>query len=134
MRRPAAPRVVALLVAALALAARVSAHDIPRDVTVQAFVKPEGQRLRLLVRVPLKAVMDVEFPRRDGEYLDLARVDPSLRDAARVWLANKIELYEADTRLPAPRHRVHPLLPGIGPVLRHLRGGAGARDGPDALR
>ncbi len=102
MRRAAAPRVVALLVAALALAARVSAHDIPRDVTVQAFVKPEGQRLRLLVRVPLKAVMDVEFPRRDGEYLDLARVDSSLRDAARVWLANKIELYEADTRLPAP--------------------------------
>ena len=102
MRRPAAAGVVALLLAVLALTARVSAHDIPRDVTVQAFVKPEGQRLRLLVRVPLKAVMDVEFPRRDGDYLDLARVDPSLRDAARVWLANKMELYEADTRLPAP--------------------------------
>ena len=102
MRRPAAAGVVALVLAALTLTARVSAHDIPRDVTVQAFVKPEGQRLRLLVRVPLKAVMDVEFPRRDGDYLDLARVDPSLRDAARVWLANKIEIYEADTRLPAP--------------------------------
>ena len=102
MRRPAAAGVVVLLLAVLALTARVSAHDIPRDVTVQAFVKPEGQRLRLLVRVPLKAVMDVEFPRRDGDYLDLARVDPSLRDAARLWLANKIELYEADTPLLAP--------------------------------
>ena len=40
------------------------AHDIPNDVTVQAFLKPEGQRLRLLVRVPLKAMRDVEFPRR----------------------------------------------------------------------
>src|ERR1044071_9715213 len=97
-----APRVGALIVAALALTIGVSAHDIPRDVTVQAFVKPEGQRLRLLVRVPLKAIMDVEFPRHDGDYLDLARVDPSLRDAARLWLANKIEVYEADTLLSRP--------------------------------
>ena len=35
--------------------ARVSAHDIPRDVTVQAFARPEGQTFRLLVRVPMKA-------------------------------------------------------------------------------
>jgi len=102
MRRVRAAFVVTLIAVALAAGARVSAHDIPRDVTVQAFVKPEGQRLRLLVRVPLKAVMDVEFPRRDGEYLDLARVEPSLRDAARIWLANKIELYEGDARVPDP--------------------------------
>jgi hypothetical protein len=94
--------VVALIAFALAAGARVSAHDIPRDVTVQAFAKPEGQRLRLLVRVPLKAVMDVEFPRRDGEYLDLARVDSALRDAARLWLSNRIELYEGDARVPDP--------------------------------
>jgi hypothetical protein len=65
-------------------------------------VKPDGQRLRLLVRVPLKAVMDVEFPRRDGEYVDLARVDPSLRDAARLWLSNRIEIYEGATLLSRP--------------------------------
>src|SRR5258705_416072 len=53
----------ALLLVALAFpAARLSAHDIPRDVTVQAFAKPEGQTLRLLVRVPLKAIMLFEFP------------------------------------------------------------------------
>jgi len=113
MRRSAASRVLALLIAALSLAARVSAHDIPRDVTVQAFAKPEGPptpnasagqaRFRLLVRVPLKAIMDIEFPRRGREYVDLARIDPSLRDAARIWLANKIELYEGDTRLSEPR-------------------------------
>ena len=102
MHRAGAPLVVWLIAAALATSARVSAHDIPRDVTVQAFVRPQGQRLRLLVRVPLKAVMDVEFPRHDGEYLDLAHVDPSLRDAARLWLSNKIELYEVDARLPEP--------------------------------
>ena len=103
MRRPAAPAVLALLITTLALSARVSAHDIPRDVTVQAFAKPEAERFRLLIRVPLKAIMDVEFPRREREYVDLARVDPALRDAAQLWLANTIELYEGDTRLGNPR-------------------------------
>ncbi len=103
MRGSAPLRTLALFVFALSLAARVSAHDIPRDVTVQAFAKPEGTRFHLLVRVPLKAIMDIEFPRREREYVDLARIDPSLRDAARIWLANKIELYEGDTRLADPR-------------------------------
>jgi len=96
-------RFALLLAALLLLALPVSAHDIPSDVTVQAFVKPEGQTLRLLVRLPLKAVMDVEFPHRERDFVDLARVDQSLHDAATVALANNIELYEGDVRLDAPR-------------------------------
>src|SRR5215470_630861 len=104
MSHRVARRIVALLLTTLVVpAARVSAHDIPRDVTVQAFVKPEGHTLRLLIRVPLKAIMDVEFPRREQDYVDLARIDQSLHDAATVWLANKLELYEEDTLLPDPR-------------------------------
>ena len=34
----------------------------PPTCTVQAFVKPEGQRLQLLVRVPLAAMRDVDVP------------------------------------------------------------------------
>jgi hypothetical protein len=99
-----AARVAALfLLVFLTTAARVSAHDIPRDVTVQAFAKPEGQRFTLLVRVPLKAIMDIEFPRKERDYVDLERVDQSLRDAAMIWLARKIELYEEDRLLPDPR-------------------------------
>ena len=92
-----------LLIALVFPAARLSAHDIPRDVTVQAFAKPEGQTLRLLMRVPLKAIMDIEFPRRERDYVDLSRVDQALRDAATVWLSNKIEIYEGDTLLENPR-------------------------------
>ncbi len=103
MRRPAATHVVALLIVSLACIARVSAHDIPRDVTVQAFVKPEGHTLRLLMRVPLKAIMDIEFPRRERDFVDLSRVDQALHDAATIWLSNKIELYEGDTLLSDPR-------------------------------
>src|SRR5579863_5299605 len=90
--------------ALLALAVTsVGAHDIPNDVTVQVFVKPTGQRLELLVRVPLKAMRDIEFPKRGPGYLDLAHADETLRDAATVWIAQAVQLYEGDTRLADPR-------------------------------
>ena len=97
-------RVAALFVVVLLLpATRLFAHDIPRDVTVQTFAKPEGRTFTLLVRVPLKAIMDIEFPRKERDFVDLERVDQSLRDAAMIWLARKIELYEEDALLPDPR-------------------------------
>jgi hypothetical protein len=94
----------ALLLTALTLWAMPAlAHDIPSDVTVQAFMKPEGHVIRVLVRLPLKAVMDVEFPHRERDFVDLARADQSLRDAATIALANNLDLYEGDTLLKTPR-------------------------------
>ena len=66
-------------------------------------MKPAGEQLRLLVRVPLKALRDVQFPERGPGYLDLERVDALLPDAANLWIADFIEVYENDTRLPKPR-------------------------------
>lgn len=90
-----------MLVAGLifALPTQPSAHEIPANVTVVAFVKPEGQRLRLLVRVPLEAMRDMSFPQRGPGYLDLAGAGPLLADAVRLWIAGYVELYEGDTRL-----------------------------------
>ena len=79
------------------------AHDIPNDVTVQMFVKPTGQRLQVLVRVPLKAVRDIEFPKRGPGYLDLARADNALRGAAKLRIADDLEFYAGDSRLPKPQ-------------------------------
>jgi len=97
--------VIAALTASLILTTqlRTTAHDIPNDVTVQGFLKPEGQRLHLLVRVPLRACRDIDFPTRGPGYLDLARADASLRDAATLWISDNVELYEGDTRLSGPR-------------------------------
>ena len=81
----------------------LSAHDIPNDVVVRALVKPEGQHLSVLVRAPLNAMRDVEFPLDGSGYLDLARAGDALRDAAGVWLADGLELYEEGVRLPSPR-------------------------------
>lgn len=91
---------VALLLLAPALA---PAHDIPNDVVVQSFLKPSGSRLNLLIRVPLKALRDISFPERPPGYLDLARVDALLPDAATLWLSDFIDLYEGDYHLAKPR-------------------------------
>ena len=80
----------------------VRAHDIPADVTIQAFLKPEGQRLRLLVRVPLEALRDVSVPTRAGGVVDLVRLQPLLAGAATVWVGQNIDLYENDAPLAAP--------------------------------
>jgi hypothetical protein len=88
---------------ALAGAAPMFAHDIPSSVTVLAFVKPESHRLRLVMRVPLESMRDVNFPLTGPGYLDLARAEPLLSDATKLWLANEIELYENDTKLGAPQ-------------------------------
>lgn len=80
-----------------------AAHDIPNDVTVHAFVRPAGERLHLLVRVPLKAMRDVDYPRRGAGLLDLARADAALRNAAALWIAGNVELYENDARLGLPQ-------------------------------
>ncbi|HKO54791.1 MAG TPA: HupE/UreJ family protein, partial [Thermoanaerobaculia bacterium] len=91
----------------LAAAARPAAHDIPNDVTVQAFVKPEGQHLRLLMRVPLGAMRDMDYPkprgRTNADLLDLGRADQSLRDAATLWLSDFLDLYENDRPIGAPQ-------------------------------
>jgi hypothetical protein len=58
--RRSAAAVVGALVGALALTA--TAHDIPTDVKINAFVKPEGHRLEFLIRVPLAAMIEVDFP------------------------------------------------------------------------
>lgn len=84
-------------------AAPAFAHDIPASVVVQAFVRPEGRQLHVLLRVPLAAMRDVEFPVTGDGLLDLNRAERTLGDAAKLWLAGDIAVYEEDTRLDPPR-------------------------------
>ena len=91
---------------AVGCAAVLYGHDIPNDVTIQMFVKPEGQVLRLLVRVPLAAMRDMDYPKRGASnsgLLDVSRAERTLRDAATLWIADEIAVYEGDTQLAYPR-------------------------------
>jgi hypothetical protein len=106
---PQPSAIFALAVALLMLAgsAALRAHDIPNDVTVQVFARPEGPRLRLLVRVPLQAMRDMDYPKpRDttrGDLMDLSRAEPTLRDASTLWISDFLDLYENDVRLGKPQ-------------------------------
>jgi len=104
-RNFAASRIAAALLALVffTLPHPLVAHDIPSDATVQMFLKPSGNRLNILVRVPLKTMRDVEFPEREQGFLDFDHVDQTLREAATLWVSDFIDVYEGDERLPKPR-------------------------------
>jgi len=83
--------------------ARSDAHEIPARVKVQAYLVQVGDTLKVLVRAPLEAMRDVEFPLRGAGLLDLARADSTLHDAARLWIADAISLWADGTDLPKGR-------------------------------
>jgi HupE / UreJ protein len=89
-----------LLAAASLSSAGAPAHEVPSDVTVRLLLRPAGDRMQVLVRAPLEAMQDVTFPTFGPGYLDVGRADPQLNHAAQVWLADAIELYEGERRLP----------------------------------
>ena len=86
----------------LGLPSQPSGHEIPNDVTVRMFVKPEGTVLRVLVRAPLGAMRDFNFPVRGPGYLEIAAAGPMLRDAAIMWIADYLEFHEEGTDLGRP--------------------------------
>lgn len=93
-------------IASALLCCAAHAHDIPNDVKVQAFLKPEGQRLQLLVRVPLSAMREADIPLRGPGFVDLPNAQPALLTAVRLWLIDNLEIYEGETRLADP-HIAH---------------------------
>jgi hypothetical protein len=49
---------------ACAVASDAVAYDIPADVRINAFFKPDCNRLELLLRLPLASLIDADFPTR----------------------------------------------------------------------
>ena len=86
-------RLGGLILCAL-LPAATAAHEIPADVTVVAFVKAESQKLRLVVRAPLEAMRDIEFPTFGQGYLDFERADRTLHAAAKIWIFDELRAWE----------------------------------------
>jgi len=88
---------------AAAFALRAAAHEIPNDVRINAFVKPEGKTLELLIRVPLAAMIEVDFPTRAPGFLVVSRADEALRHATKLYLTDNITVTEDGSVLPPPR-------------------------------
>jgi hypothetical protein len=91
----------AVMVVVIAASTRVLTHDIPRSVTVNMFVHAEKDRLDVLIRVPLAAMRDIDFPQRDG-FLDIPKSEPLLLDAVAQWILPDLKLLEGGRILSAP--------------------------------
>ncbi|MGB1839679.1 MAG: HupE/UreJ family protein [Longimicrobiales bacterium] len=89
-------RIAAIAVALVLLLPTWSgeAHEIPSDVTVQAFVKPEGSTLRMLVRVPLVSLRDYDFPSREPGYLEISESENMVLEAVDVWVGDYVSVLE----------------------------------------
>jgi hypothetical protein len=70
------------------------AHDIPSRVTVHAFVKPEGNQLTALLRIPMEAFSEISFPLRGPGYLQFSEDEFSLNDAARIYITESMHFFE----------------------------------------
>src|SRR5580765_2650920 len=105
-RRPVPLRLLGIVAVAILVYARpvrLAAHTIPNDVTIRTFVKPEGQRLRLLARVPLAALKVTTWPLKAPDVLDTERATEELSAAAVRSLSVRSTLVEGDRPLPAPQ-------------------------------
>jgi hypothetical protein len=86
---------VSLLVVFLSvlLSTPATAHDIPDEILLHGFIKPEGDRLHFVVRVPLVMLLSMNLPKRGVGYLDLSQIDDKLLASAAAT-AKEIQLYE----------------------------------------
>ena len=93
-------RAILIVIGLLAFSPLASAHDIPADATVHVFIKPEGKRLSMLVRVQMVSLQDIDWPshKQDGT-LDLPAMDPALRQAAEKWLGNRVDIFEESSKI-----------------------------------
>jgi len=93
-------------------------HDIPADVKINAFSSPPGDRLELLVRLPLASLIDTDFPMR-GAFLDLAA--PTSRSAAASRCGPLTGTISTSTRWRCAREAPHRRRAGALPSDRSLR-------------
>ncbi len=76
---------------------------MPGSVTVQVLVRQHDDRLQILVRTPLEAMQEMQFPVDVRGILDLEELRSSgaLLAAANRWIVPNLDLYAGRDRLPA---------------------------------
>ena len=95
-------RLLGAILLAVLPASSAAAHDLPNDVTIHLLAKVEGARLVVLVRAPMAAMQDIDYPRDRQGMLDLPRGDASLGAAAALWLVPNLAVEQDGAQVPAP--------------------------------
>lgn len=89
-----------LSISIFALPVASHADDVPLSVAVQAYIKPEGNNLRVLLRVPMDALGEVDFPTRGVPgSLIFSEADSALETATNVYILNALQFFEDDRML-----------------------------------
>jgi hypothetical protein len=99
---------IAVLGVGIAGTTAARAHDVPSEIIVRGFAKPEGDRLEVALRVPLILLSQLDLPKRGPGYLDLERINPSL-DGAAEKVASELVLFSEGNERLSPQtieHRV----------------------------
>lgn len=112
-RRPRLAVTLALAAGLVLLPGAAAAHDVPDEVRVEGFVQPDGDLLRVAVRLPLVMLGNMNLPRKGPGYLALGQLGGPLRDAAAV-VADGLVLSADGTRLHATGSSARVSLPADG--------------------
>ncbi len=96
---------IMLIMLLMAVAPKAALGDeIPLRVAVQAFVKAEGDRLNLLMRVPMDALVEAQFPLRGQVgFVIFSEARGAMESAAFNEILQAIQLFEGDQLLQSPR-------------------------------
>lgn len=70
----------------------LAAHEVPAAVEVNIWLRPQAERLDLLLRLPLRALRDIPFPELPNGELDTARLAPALPPAIKTNLLDALAL------------------------------------------
>ena len=60
----------------------------------------QADRLELMLRLPLEAMRDLDFPLDEQGFLQLVEAGPLLEEAANLWLLNELSLFAGDRLVP----------------------------------
>lgn len=104
---------VMMLLFVVALPKASVADEIPLRVAVQAFVKAENDRLNVLMRVPMDALVEAQFPLR-GEvgFVIFSQARGAMESAANNEILQAIQVFEGERLLqPAALEAVRIALP-----------------------
>ncbi len=80
-------------------------HDVPNEIVLNGFIKPDGDRLHFLVRVPLIMLANQNLPKRGPGYIALDRLSEASDRAVRA-IVKDLRLYEGGRLLEPERWRV----------------------------
>ena len=89
-----------------------TAHELPERVVVKLIVQTGPDGLDVMVRAPLEAMRDVDFPLTPEGFLVLGESAAYLEEAAHLWLIDNLRISSATQELNAELADVRAALPG----------------------